>query len=96
MWRHGRLSLVGKTGTDVGTGIIANVDQGAGDTVGGSIPSLATVMDGDKGEPKISSAAVRRCRSLPLAGRFQVAKHSSFLICLRGYVCKPCLWRVWV
>lgn len=27
-------------------------------------------MDGDKGEPKISSAAVRRCSSLPLAGRF--------------------------
>jgi len=32
VWSHGRLVLVAKTGTDVGKGIIANVDQGAGDT----------------------------------------------------------------
>jgi len=32
VWRHGSLALVAKTGTNVGPGIIANVDQGAGDT----------------------------------------------------------------
>lgn len=32
VWRHGSLALVAKTGTNVGTGIVANVDQGTGDT----------------------------------------------------------------